>query len=128
MFGMRVVIVVFLLAISQLWCRFTTADTLIVPNSTRGTARIHAFYRFDHPVTGIAKVDVEWTDALGRIVDRRQLQFMLSHAQQFRFALNPGRAAAVKNKLAVRVALHRRSQGRSVSKQEHAATTSFYVS
>src|SRR5438270_2620875 len=104
-------------------CALALADGLFVRNAGKD-ARMDAAYRFDGPVTGRAAVDIEWTDVLGRIIDKREMRIDFSGAKQFRFSLDPSRAVTVKNKLEVHVSLRGKSKSSAPGRR---ANTVFYV-
>jgi hypothetical protein len=113
-----------LIAIGQLGCcAMALADELFVRNAGKNVG-IDTVYQFDRPVTGRGAVDIEWTDVLGRLVDKREMRIDLSGAKQFRFSLDPSRAVTIKNKLEVRVLLRRKSRSPAA---ERRANTVFYV-
>ena len=82
------------------------ADTLVGPaNAVQGGPPVHALWRFDAPATGAATIDLEWTDALGRIVERRRTAHDLRAATALEIPLDPRRAVAMANRLSATLTL-----------------------
>ncbi|GIK98037.1 MAG: hypothetical protein BroJett029_22460 [Alphaproteobacteria bacterium] len=82
------------------------ADELVFPAGTldRGT-RIEATYRLDRPATGRGALHLEWTDAHGRLVERRAIPVSLDDATDIAIPLDLTRAVATENRLRVRLSL-----------------------
>ena len=92
------------------------------------TGSIDVIYRFDGPVTGRGLIEAEWTDTVGRVVERRRIPLDLAGAAEAVFSLDPKRAVTVKNKLAVHVSLDETDQSGKPVHREHEETASFIVS
>jgi hypothetical protein len=76
------------------------ADEIVLPANTlerSGTAEF--VYRLDRPATGQGTLALDWTDAYGRLVDRRELPVVLDHGTDVRLTLDLGRAVATANRL-----------------------------
>ncbi len=82
-----------------------SADELAVPKSAERDRQINAAYRFDTPATGRGSLAIEWTDADGRLVERRQIPLDLAGAAQVTFPLDMRRAVTVVNRLAAHLSL-----------------------
>ena len=78
------------------------ADEIVLPAQPveRG-APLEIVYRLQPPATGGA-LRLVWTDALGRVVERRAVPLDRRGASEVRFRLDTRRALAVLNRLAVR--------------------------
>lgn len=76
------------------------ADEIVFPAKTldRG-GTVEVVYRLDRPATGRGTLALDWTDALGRLVDRRELPVALDHGADIQFTLDLGRAVATANRL-----------------------------
>ena len=82
------------------------ADTLIGPtDALQGGPPVRAIWRMDSPLTGAATLDLEWTDALGRVVERRRTTHDLRAATTLAIPLDPRRALAMDNRLSATLAL-----------------------
>jgi hypothetical protein len=106
-------------------CGAAAADAILLPATAHHDRPIRAVYRFDSPVTGRGLLVAEWTDVLGRIVERRRLPLDLADAAEVAFSLDPSRAVTVKNEVAVRVSLDERDQSGNPVHREHEATAFF---
>ena len=60
---------------------------------------MEVIYRLDAPATGTGTLAIEWTDAHGRLVDRREMPVAFDDATDARFTLDLGRVAALGNRL-----------------------------
>jgi hypothetical protein len=79
----------------------SAADSLLPPpQADRGT-QASALLRLDPPATGPATLDLEWTDTLGRVAERRSMALTLSAAAEIAIPLDLRRAVALHNTLAV---------------------------
>lgn len=84
-------------------------------------------YRFEVPITGQGRLEAEWTDVLGRIVQRRHIPLDLAEAAEIRFSLDPSRAVTVKNELAVHISLDETDKSGTPAHRNHQAAASFIV-
>lgn len=76
------------------------ADAILLPaQGVDGNAVVPVIYRLETPAAGKAILDLEWTDALGRIVERRQIIAQLDHSRDISFTLDTRRAVALGNHL-----------------------------
>lgn len=109
-------------------CRPAAADELILPSSSRDRdASIDAVYRFDRPLTGHGHLDLEWTDAAGRLVEQRRVPLDLSAAPEVHLSLDGGRAVTVKNRLAVHVSVDPADESGGPLRYDGAAAAAFFV-
>ena len=80
------------------------ADEIVFPARTlERSGTVEVVYRLDRPATGQGTLALDWTDAYGRLVDRRELPVALDHGTDLRFALDLGRAVATANRLHTRL-------------------------
>src|SRR5258708_6748855 len=76
------------------------ADDIVLPAGVLSRDRpFTVAYRLAQPITGTATLDVEWTDALGRLVEQRRLTFHPTDATALTFELDARRAVAIGNEL-----------------------------
>src|SRR6516165_7680516 len=75
------------------------ADQLVLTPAVERNQSIEVFYRFETPLTGQGFLDIEWSDVLGRVVERRHIPLDLTAATAVTFALDTRRAVAMKNQL-----------------------------
>lgn len=82
------------------------ADEIIFPAGRleRGE-EIEIVYRLDAPAAGDGRLAIEWTDALGRLVERRELPLAFDGGTDAAFTLDLGRAVATGNRLRARLSL-----------------------
>jgi len=104
------------------------AEGLVLPDSVERTGSIDVIYRFDGPVTGHGLIEAEWTDTVGRVVERRRIPLDLADAAEAVFSLDPKRAVTVKNRLAVHLSLDETDQSGKPVHREHEEAASFIVS
>ncbi len=104
------------------------ADALVVPESAGHAGSIDAEYRFDRPVTGHGLLEAEWSDTVGRVVERDRIPLNLEGAAEKVISLDPKRAVTVKNKLTVHISFDEMDQSGNSVHREHDETASFIVS
>ena len=76
------------------------ADQIIIPAEGLPRDRvIDLHYRLEKPGTGTGHLSLEWSDVLGRIVDRREATLQFRHARDAWFQLDMRRAVAIQNHL-----------------------------
>ncbi len=77
------------------------ADTLAGPDmAVQGGPPARATYRLDTPATARGTLDLEWTDILGRVVERRSIPLDLRQSAEIAVPLDMRRAVAMQNRLA----------------------------
>lgn len=80
------------------------ADEIVFPaRALERSGTIEVVYRLDRPATGQGTLALDWTDAYGRLVDRRKLPVALDRGTDQRFTLDLGRAVATANRLHARL-------------------------
>jgi hypothetical protein len=104
------------------------SEGLVLPEAVERGGSIEAIYRFDGPVTGRGFIDAEWTDVVGRVVERRRIPLDLAGATEAVFPLDPKRAVTVKNELAVKLSLDETDQSGRPVHRERSEVASFIVS
>ena len=104
------------------------AEGLVLPDSVERTGSIDVIYRFDGPVTGHGLIEAEWTDTVGRVVERRRIPLDLAGAAEAVFSLDPKRAVTVRNKVVVHLSLDETDQSGKPVHREHEEAASFIVS
>ena len=104
------------------------ADKLVVPEAAERSQTIMVTYEFEAPATGRGFLDIEWKDAVGRVVVRQRLPLDLANAPKVTFSLDLGRAVTTKNELAVHLSLDRAEQAGAPLHYENFATGSFIAS
>ena len=77
------------------------ADTLQLPVPADQGTQARAVLRLDPPISGAATIELEWTDALGRIAERRRNAVLLAETGELSIPLDLRRAAALSNTLSV---------------------------
>ena len=82
------------------------ADTLTGPEmAVQGGPEARATYRLDAPVTATGTLSLEWTDALGRVIERRRVPLNLRQSAEIALPLDMRRAIAMRNRLSATVEL-----------------------
>ncbi|MGC2416034.1 MAG: beta-galactosidase [Stellaceae bacterium] len=115
------------MTVGSFGCGAAAGDELIVPDTARQARSIGAIYRFDHPVTGHGLLEAEWTDVLGRIVERRRIPLDLVNKSEVTVPLDRSRPLTVKNEITVRVSLDETDESGKTMHYEHESTASFIV-
>ncbi|MEP6538275.1 MAG: beta-galactosidase, partial [Bryobacteraceae bacterium] len=86
-----------------------TAAELILPSPALDrTGLTQIIYRLPQPATGHGKLNILWTDTLGRVVEQRTDSIQLQDESEARFSLDLRRALAMKNQLQVHLTLDNR--------------------
>jgi hypothetical protein len=76
------------------------ADGVFLPASALDRDQtITVIYRLYKPIAGEGRLHVEWTDADGRVVERRDIPLKLDHASDVTFPIDLRRAVATSNTL-----------------------------
>jgi hypothetical protein len=75
------------------------ADELILPKSMERNQPADFAYRFDKGLTGHGSLDIEWSDVVGRIVERRHIPVDFAEAKEVVFSLDLRRAGTMGNQL-----------------------------
>lgn len=86
---------------------------------------ISANYHLASAVTGSGSLTLHWTDALGRVVEDRTIQFTLIDELDIHFPLDIRRAVAMDNHLQVQVSIQGKDQKGAVNNRDENATLSF---
>jgi hypothetical protein len=104
------------------------ADQLILPDAIDPTQSLEAAYHFEKPATGQGLLGIEWSDADGRIVERRRIPLDLSNATEVVFPLDARRSTTMKNQLIAHLSFDGADQGGGKSHRESDESRSFIVS
>jgi hypothetical protein len=81
-------------------CNFAYADEIVLPAGA--VSREHAIdvvYRLASPGNGVGALKIEWTDVLGRVVERRTIILHFAHTITSTFRLDLRRAVVMQNQL-----------------------------
>src|SRR5207237_5546140 len=84
-------------------------------------------YRFDKGLTGRGSLNIEWSDVVGRLVERRRIPVDLAEAPEVVFPLDLRRAATMGNQLVAHLSLDGVEQNGGNRHFEHEVSTSFLV-
>ncbi len=107
-------------------CRIAAADVLLRQTPVPRQNGIATFvYRLDQPATGRGFLDLVWSDALGREVDRRRITFELVHGERILFRLDLHRAVTMENELIARLSFIGDAEG--TKRRSSASKISFPV-
>jgi hypothetical protein len=86
---------------------------------------IEVAYRLDRRATGSGAFDVEWTDALRRVVERRRIPLTLVNAAEVVFSIDTRRAVAIKNTLRAHLSLDFTDENGAVQHRDATETANF---
>src|SRR5437588_9122099 len=103
------------------------ADELVLPNSMERNQPADFAYRFDKGLTGRGSLDIEWSDVVGRLVERRRIPVDLPEAPEVVFSLDLRRAATMGNQLVAHLSLDDVEQNGGNRHFENEVSTSFIV-
>jgi hypothetical protein len=103
------------------------ADELVLPKSMERNQPADFAYRFDKSLTGRGSLDIEWSDVVGRLVERRRIPVDLSEVPEVVFALDLKRAAAMGNQLVAHLTLDGVEENGGNRYLENEVSTSFIV-
>src|SRR5438874_860413 len=116
-----------LLATLAVWVGGAAADELVLPNSMERNQPADFAYRFDKGLTGRGSLDIEWSDVVGRLVERRRIPVDLAEAPEVVFPLDLRRAATMGNQLVAHLSLDGVEQNGGNRHFENEVSTSFIV-
>lgn len=94
------------------------ADDLEVRGNPARGGTVNVTYRFSQPANGTGFLNIEWRDAVGRVVERRHLPLMLSQAGDVVFPLDLRRAVTSWNELTARLSLNGNKDERPIEHDE----------
>jgi hypothetical protein len=117
-----------LLALASLVPGAVRADELILPQVLSRDRSAEVSYRFEPPATGRGLLDIEWSDGVGRSVDRRRILLDLADAAAVVFSLDIRRAVTMRNQLAVHLSFDGLDQGGNKFHRENDQAASFVAS
>src|SRR5438067_8345592 len=103
------------------------ADELLLPNSMERNQPADCAYRFDKGLTGRGSLNIEWSDVVGRLVERRRIPVDLAAPPEVVFSLDLRRAAAMGNQLVAHLTLDGVEQNGGNRYLENEVSTSFIV-
>ena len=116
-----------LLAGGVLVADLARANELVLPEWAERDGSIEVTYRFGSPVTGHGFIAGEWTDVLGRVVERLKIPLNLAGATEAVFSLDPKRAVTADNKLAIEIGLDETDELGKTIHREYRDAASFVV-
>jgi hypothetical protein len=117
---------VFLSALAVLVGGASAADELMMPKSMERNQPADFAYRFDRALTGFGSLDIEWSDVLGRVVERRRIPVDLAEVREVVFSLDLRRAATMGNQLVAKLSFDGVEQNGN-RHLENEVSTSFIV-
>jgi len=116
------------LAFGDLLGGAASADQLVLAQALERDRSAEVAYRFDRPMTGRGFLDVEWSDVVGRMVERRHIPLELADASEVVFPLDIRRAVTIKNRLVARLSFDGVDQSGNIVHRESNEATSFIAS
>ncbi|MBV8934728.1 MAG: hypothetical protein JO095_02835, partial [Alphaproteobacteria bacterium] len=75
------------------------ADELAVPSSLARDQPADFVYRFDEALSGRGSLRIEWSDVVGRVVERRRVPLNLTDSREVVFPLDMRRAVTAGNRV-----------------------------
>src|SRR5438067_10105359 len=115
-----------LLALSNL-VGSTAADELVLPKSLERNQPADFAYRFDKGLTGRGSLDIQWSDVVGRIVERRRIPVDPADVPEVVFSLDLRRAVTTRNQLVAHLSFDGVDQNGGNRHLENAISTPFIV-
>ncbi len=101
-------------------------DEIVFPEGALPRDRsIDVAYRLDRPVKGLATLAIEWTDALGRVVERRKMRVHFNQTKAVSFRLDLRRAVAMENHLSAHLSFTGVTAAGAPDLRENEAEASF---
>ena len=82
----------------------------------------------DKPATGHGFLDIEWTDADRRVVERRRIPLTLAGGSEVAFSLDIRRAVTMKNSIVAHLSFDEIGPGGAIVHRENDAAASFVAS
>ena len=104
------------------------ADELVLPKSMDRNQPADFAYRFDADLTGRGSLDIEWSDVVGRLVERRRIPVDLTEVPGVVFSLDLRRAVTMGNQLVAHLSFDGVEQNGGNRHLENEVSTSFIVS
>jgi hypothetical protein len=103
-----------------------SAGSLVLPAvALERDLPVVATYRMTSAVTGAGRLNLHWTDILGRVVEDRVVMFELTDEMEIHFPVDIRRAVAMKNHLQVQVSIQGRNQKGEADNREESAALDF---
>jgi hypothetical protein len=115
------------LVFGGLLCGVASADEIVFPQALERNRSAEVVYRFGTPAVGHGFLDIEWSDAVGRMVERRRISLDLSKAFEVPFTLDIRRAVTIKQQLTVHLLLDQSGQKGNEIDRENRESSSFIV-
>jgi hypothetical protein len=107
-------------------CNLVCADEIMIPAEVLPRDRsVDVVYRLDTPGNGDGILAIEWTDALGRLVERRKIPVRFKHTTTAAFRLDTRRAVALKNQLTAHLSFRGLTGAGAPDLRENDAQASF---
>ena len=104
------------------------ADEIVIPAGALSRNRpIDFVYRLDRPAKGEGVLALEWTDALGRIVERRDTALSFHDTTRAAFRMDLRRAVAMQNHLRAHLSFNGVTAAGAADRRENDAQASFVV-
>jgi hypothetical protein len=119
---------VLLAALAVLVGGAAAADELVLPKSVERNQPADFAYRFGADLTGRASLDIEWSDVVGRLVERRRIPVDLAEVPEVVFSLDLRRAATMGNQLVAHLSFDGVEQNGGNRHLENEVQTSFIAS
>ena len=103
------------------------ADELAVPSSLARDQPADFVYRFDEALSGRGSLRIEWSDVVGRVVERRRIPLNLSDSREVVFPLDMRRAVTAGNRVIAHLSVDGMNETGGNGRRESEAAASFIV-
>jgi hypothetical protein len=103
------------------------ADELAVPSSLEQNQSADFVYRFDKARSGRGSLYVEWSDVVGRLVERRQIPLNVTDSREVVFSLDMRRAVTAGNQVVARLSVDGMDQNGADIRHESEISAPFIV-
>jgi hypothetical protein len=122
--GIRIAAILAFCGLTMLSGRPATADQLVFPREVERSGTVAGSWRFERPETGRGALDLDWSDADGRVVEQRHMALDLAGAAAVDFTLDMRRAVAMQNRLVAHLSIDGAETGGEAHRDAE-ATASF---
>ena len=103
------------------------ADELVTPSALERNRPADFVYRLDNAFRGRGSLDIEWSDVVGRVVERRQIPFHLNDGIEVGFSLDMRRAVTAENRIIAHLSSDASDEDRGNSRPGNEVSASFIV-
>lgn len=103
------------------------AEELAVPSSLERNQPADFVYRFDNALSGRGSLSIEWSDVVGRVIERRRISLNLIDSREAVFSLDMRRAVTAGNQVIAHLSVDGMDRNSVNLRRESAVSASFIV-